>query len=149
MIIKNAAVYCADFLPVETDIETENEKIKSIGKTDKDGIDFSGCCVLPGFIDIHIHGCNMADATDGKSNSISTACEPKTFTDMQEEKGYYRYELFIIPRVTSNDDYENYETTKITSAPANGKITITIIYYKDNIFYKKNVVSSFFFVIKV
>lgn len=71
MIIKNAAVYCADFLPVETDIETENEKIKSIGKTDKDGIDFSGCCVLPGFIDIHIHGCNMADATDGKSNSIS------------------------------------------------------------------------------
>ena len=54
MIIKNAAVYCADFLPVETDIETENEKIKSIGKTDKDGIDFSGCCVLPGFIDIHI-----------------------------------------------------------------------------------------------
>lgn len=61
----------------------------------------------------------------GKSNSISTACEPKTFTDMQEEKGYYRYELFIIPRVTSNDDYENYETTKITSAPANGKITIT------------------------
>lgn len=71
MIIKNAVVYCADFLPVETDIETENEKIKSIGKTDKDGIDFSGCCVLPGFIDIHIHGCNMADATDGKSNSIS------------------------------------------------------------------------------
>ena len=26
--------------------------------------------VLPGFIDIHIHGCNLADTTDGKEDSV-------------------------------------------------------------------------------
>lgn len=71
MIIKNAVVYDGSFSPVETDIEIENEKIKSLGKTNLDGLDFSGCVVLPGFIDIHIHGCNMADATDGNPDSAA------------------------------------------------------------------------------
>lgn len=70
MIIKNASVYGTDFTPKITDIEIEGEKIKSLGYTDANGIDFSGCVVLPGFIDIHIHGCNMADATDGNPDSI-------------------------------------------------------------------------------
>ena len=70
MIIKNAKVYGADFNPVFTDIEIEGELIKGIGKTEADGLDFSGCTVLPGFIDIHIHGCNMADATDGNADSV-------------------------------------------------------------------------------
>lgn len=69
MIIKNANVFGADFTPAVTDIEIEGKTIKSIGKTDADGIDFSGCNILPGFIDIHIHGCNMADATDGNPYS--------------------------------------------------------------------------------
>lgn len=69
MIIKNANVFGADFNPVVTDIEIEGKIIKSIEKTDSEGIDFSGCNVLPGFIDIHIHGCNMADATDGNPDS--------------------------------------------------------------------------------
>lgn len=71
MIIKNAVVYDGSFSPVETDIEIENYKIKSLGKTNLDGLDFSGCVVLPGFIDIHIHGCNMADATDGNPDSAA------------------------------------------------------------------------------
>lgn len=70
MIIKNAAVYGADFTPQKTDIKIEREKIISLEKTDESGIDFSGCAVLPGFIDIHIHGCNMADATDGNPDSV-------------------------------------------------------------------------------
>ena len=70
MVLKNAVVYGKDFLPEVTDIEIEGEIIKSIGKTDKDGTDYSGKVILPGFIDIHIHGCNMADATDGKSDSV-------------------------------------------------------------------------------
>ncbi len=69
MIIKNALVYGKDFSPEISDIVIENGKIISVNKTDKDGLDFSGCVVLPGFIDIHIHGCNMADATDGKPES--------------------------------------------------------------------------------
>lgn len=71
MIIKNAAVYTADFTPCKTDIKIENGIIKSIGKTEAEGIDFTDCVVLPGFIDIHIHGCNMADATDGKPDSAA------------------------------------------------------------------------------
>ena len=55
MIIKNASVYGKDFTPCLTDIEIENGTIKSVDKTDADGYDFSGCVVLPGFIDIHMH----------------------------------------------------------------------------------------------
>lgn len=71
MIIKNATVYGEDFEPVRTDIEIENGIIKSLSPTKADGLDFSGCVVIPGFIDIHIHGCNLADATDGKADSAA------------------------------------------------------------------------------
>lgn len=71
MIIKNATVYGADFEPIKTDITIENERIKSLSQTDACGEDFTDCAVLPGFIDIHIHGCNMADATDGNPDSVA------------------------------------------------------------------------------
>lgn len=70
MILKNATVYGKDFTPQKTDIEIDGEIIKSVGTTDKVGIDCSGKVILPGFIDIHIHGCNMADATDGNRGSV-------------------------------------------------------------------------------
>lgn len=71
MIIKNATVYGKNFEPVKTDIEIEDGVIKALETTEKDGLDFSGCVILPGFIDIHIHGCNLADATDGKPESAA------------------------------------------------------------------------------
>ena len=71
MIIKNALVYGKNFAPELSDIVIDGEKISAVAKTDKDGLDFSGCVVLPGFIDIHIHGCNMADATDGRPESAA------------------------------------------------------------------------------
>lgn len=71
MIIKNATVYGKNFEPVKTDIEIEDGVIKALGPTEKDGLDFSDCVILPGFIDIHIHGCNLADATDGKPESAA------------------------------------------------------------------------------
>ncbi|MBQ3007202.1 MAG: N-acetylglucosamine-6-phosphate deacetylase [Clostridia bacterium] len=71
MIIKNATVYDGNFEPVRADIEIENGIIKKIAQTDAEGMDFSGCVVLPGFIDIHIHGCNLADATDGNADSAA------------------------------------------------------------------------------
>lgn len=70
MIIKNATVFTENFEPVKTDITIENQIIKSLAPSESDGEDFSGCAVLPGFIDIHIHGCNMADTTDGNSDSV-------------------------------------------------------------------------------
>ncbi len=69
MIIKNALVYGKDFNAEINDIIIDGEKIAAIRKTDDEGLDFSGCVALPGFIDIHIHGCNMADATDGNPDS--------------------------------------------------------------------------------
>lgn len=71
MIIKNSTVYNENFEPVKTDIEIKNGKIKSLSPSDAAGIDFSGCVIIPGFIDIHIHGCNYADVTDGKSDSAA------------------------------------------------------------------------------
>lgn len=71
MIIKNATVYGPDFEPIKTDITIDGEIISDLGACDADGEDFSGCNVLPGFIDIHIHGCNMADATDGNPDSAA------------------------------------------------------------------------------
>lgn len=69
MIIKNAVVYGKDFIPKKTDIEIDGEIITSLNKSNSDGENFDGCVVLPGFIDIHIHGCNMADVTDGNEDS--------------------------------------------------------------------------------
>lgn len=69
MIIKNAVVYGKDFIPEKTDIEIDGEIITSLNKSNSDGENFDGCVVLPGFIDIHIHGCNMADVTDGNEDS--------------------------------------------------------------------------------
>lgn len=72
MIIKNATVYGADFEPAVTDIEIENGIIKAIGKTEKDGEDYTGLTVLPGFIDIHIHGTRLADSSSGNADEIAT-----------------------------------------------------------------------------
>lgn len=71
MIIKNALVYGKDFNAEINDIIIDGEKIAAVEKTTKDGLDFSDSVVLPGFIDIHIHGCNMADATDGRTESAA------------------------------------------------------------------------------
>ena len=71
MIIKNATIYNSEFEPVRNDIEIGDGIIKAIGISNQEGLDFSDCVVLPGFIDIHIHGCNLADATDGKPDSVA------------------------------------------------------------------------------
>lgn len=71
IIIKNALVYGKDFIPTINDITIKGEKFAAVEKTDADGTDFTGCVAIPGFIDIHIHGCNMADATDGNTDSAA------------------------------------------------------------------------------
>lgn len=70
MLIKNTIVYTDDFEPHRTDILIENGVISRFGSIDGEGLDCSGMSVIPGFIDIHIHGCNGADATDGKAESV-------------------------------------------------------------------------------
>lgn len=74
MLIRNAKVFDSDFNLVRADIAFENGVITAVGEALPrcgEELDFSGCTVLPGFIDIHIHGCNMRDVTDGKADSVS------------------------------------------------------------------------------
>lgn len=57
---------------VLTDILVENGKIAKIGSIEEQGTDIKGKTVLPGFIDIHIHGCLGFDTMDGDTlNEIS------------------------------------------------------------------------------
>ncbi len=71
MILKNATVCNENFDFIKADIEIKDGKIVTVGNIDAEGIDFSGSVILPGFIDIHIHGINMADATDGNPDSAA------------------------------------------------------------------------------
>lgn len=52
------------------DIKIENGKITEIGFFNADGKDMSGLLVLPGFVDIHIHGGDGADFSDGDTASF-------------------------------------------------------------------------------
>ena len=75
------------------DIIEENGKIKDIIKTDQPGIDFSGCCVYPGLVDIHCHGAVGFDTMDAELNALShyhaengvTAFYPTTMTESYEK----------------------------------------------------------------
>jgi len=72
MILKNASVFADSKEFMKTDITFEKGIITSLEKTDKEGIDCRGKVILPGFIDIHIHGCNRADASHGKTEELET-----------------------------------------------------------------------------
>ncbi len=71
MIFKNALVCDENFALVRADLKTENGIISGTGKFGEDGIDCAGRVILPGFIDIHIHGCRGADCTDLSPGSLS------------------------------------------------------------------------------
>lgn len=70
MILKNCTFYNEVFEKEYGDIEIENGKIVKIGFLNGDGIDMSGNIILPGFIDIHIHGGNGGDASDATTSSL-------------------------------------------------------------------------------
>lgn len=71
MIFKNGIICDENFLFVRADIKTEGDSIVGVGKFDGDDVvDCTDKVILPGFIDIHIHGCNNADCTDGRADSV-------------------------------------------------------------------------------
>ena len=72
MILKNALIYDENFEIQRADILVEGEYIIKIAKT-IDGeniIDLENRTLLPGFIDIHIHGCNGGDMNDASEKSL-------------------------------------------------------------------------------
>ncbi len=72
MIFKNCTFYNDKFEKQIADLEIQNGLIANIGKLNGKGRDMSGFLLIPGFIDIHIHGCGGADACDAKIESLET-----------------------------------------------------------------------------
>lgn len=72
MILKNCTFFNEFFEKEFGDIKIENGKIAQIGYFNEDGIDMSGKIILPGFIDIHIHGGGGADFCDATPQAIDT-----------------------------------------------------------------------------
>ncbi|MBQ3151545.1 MAG: N-acetylglucosamine-6-phosphate deacetylase [Clostridia bacterium] len=72
MILKNAIIIDENFEETKKDIEIENGVITKISDSlsGDDEIDFSGKKILPGFVDIHIHGANDGDLSDAKRESL-------------------------------------------------------------------------------
>lgn len=71
MILKNCTFFNENFEKEFGDIEIINGKIAQIGILADDGIDMSGNIILPGFVDIHIHGGNGADVCDGTDEALT------------------------------------------------------------------------------
>lgn len=70
MILKNCTFINEEFEKEFGDIKIENGVITEIGIIDGGGEDMSGKIVMPGFIDIHIHGGDGGDASDGDEASL-------------------------------------------------------------------------------
>ncbi len=72
MIFKNAEILNENFEFVKGNLLVEGEKIAGINPVTDDGdaVDCTGFKILPGFIDIHIHGTGGGDACDKSEESI-------------------------------------------------------------------------------
>lgn len=71
-ILKNGTLFDGNFDRVEADLAFEGEWISAVGPnlTGGEELDCTGCLILPGFVDIHIHGCVGADTCDGEEAAI-------------------------------------------------------------------------------
>lgn len=73
MILKNATVYGADFAPRKLDIEVTDGVITRLADalpSADDVLDCALCTVVPGFVDIHIHGGGGGDMADADAASL-------------------------------------------------------------------------------
>ena len=73
MILKNAEVFNGDFEKIRADVKIDGEKISKIGDfSSAEGLDLTGLVVMPGLIDMHIHGCGGADTGDATPEALET-----------------------------------------------------------------------------
>ena len=71
MLLQNATVYGADFLPRKTDLAIDGETIvRPEDAPSGETVDLSGCIVVPGFADVHIHGAGGGDMADASVESL-------------------------------------------------------------------------------
>lgn len=97
MILKNAMLTDENFDLIESDLSIEGETIARVGKNlPGEAIDLTGCTIVPGFVDIHIHAAVGADTCDANprglekmseylvARGVTTFC-PTTMTVSHEE----------------------------------------------------------------
>ncbi len=74
MKIVNGSVFLEDGKFKDVDLVCENGIITDIleqgSSTDSDIVDASGCYVIPGLVDIHLHGCMSFDTCDGTVEAL-------------------------------------------------------------------------------
>lgn len=76
MILKNAKVVNDSFEIVEADVLVNGEKIEKIAErgtlneAGQEVYDLTGKMIVPGFIDIHIHGCNGVDTGEATPEAL-------------------------------------------------------------------------------
>lgn len=72
MLLKNGTVYNDVFEPVKAAVAVEGERIAAVGDVNGSGTcyDLTGMTVLPGFIDVHIHGCAGQDTSDATPEAL-------------------------------------------------------------------------------
>lgn len=80
MILKNADIFDFDFNLRRADLRVEDGLIAEIGEnlSGAEEHDLSGCVILPGFIDIHIHGCGGADFSLTLCRTRSKQCRKRS-----------------------------------------------------------------------
>ncbi len=79
MILKNATVIDDSFNPIVADLAINGEKIAEIapelsGSETAQTFDLSGCTIVPGFVDVHIHASVGADACDADPEGLARMC---------------------------------------------------------------------------
>lgn len=72
MIIKNGHVFLQGKGFQDVSVGTEGDRITALGSGVGPVLDASGKYVLPGFVDIHMHGANNADFCDGTREAFAT-----------------------------------------------------------------------------
>lgn len=76
MLIKNAAVLDESFRLSKKEILIRDGKIAAVGvglpQDGEEVFDAAGLTAVPGFVDVHIHGCDGEDASDGTVEAIRT-----------------------------------------------------------------------------
>lgn len=73
MQIKNGLIFCEDGVFRRMDLSVSGQQIQWLGPDapeDGDVLDAGECYVIPGFVDIHIHGAMGADFSDASSEGI-------------------------------------------------------------------------------
>ena len=79
MLFKNGLVFTENGVFQKLDVRVKGEKIAEVGRDLEAGTDevkdLNGKWLLPGFVDIHSHGCGGADFCDGTPEALQTMAD--------------------------------------------------------------------------